>query len=49
MNYDLSLTERTLARLSLLGVRTVPFHPDALLAGGGSLRCLTMRLWRGGN
>lgn len=46
INYDISLEEKTLAALEREGVRFIHFHPDALLAGGGSLRCLTLRLWR---
>lgn len=49
LHYDIALRERTKAQLARLGVEIVEFHPDALLAGGGSLRCLTMRLWREGN
>ena len=49
VHYDIALRERTKARLARLGVEIVEFHPEALLAGGGSLRCLTMRLWREGN
>jgi arginine deiminase len=46
VNYDISLEPETLRTLEREGVRFVHFHPDALLAGGGSLRCLTMRLLR---
>ena len=46
INYDLSLDPGTLRVLEGEGVRFIHFHPDALLAGGGSLRCLTMRIWR---
>lgn len=46
--YDISYGPETRARLEGEGVELVPFHPEALLAGGGSLRCLTMRLYRGG-
>lgn len=46
VNYDISLEPKTLRLLEGEGVRFIHFHPDALLAGGGSLRCLTMRLWR---
>lgn len=48
INYDISLESRTLHLLEQEGVKFIHFHPDALLAGGGSLRCLTMRLWRNG-
>jgi arginine deiminase len=46
INYDLSLDQKTINLLEREGIRFIHFHPDALLAGGGSLRCLTMRLWR---
>ncbi|WP_200796612.1 arginine deiminase family protein [Sporobacter termitidis] len=46
INYDISLEPSTIKTLEHEGVRFIHFHPDALLAGGGSLRCLTMRLWR---
>ena len=46
INYDISLSSTTLHLLEQEGVRFIHFHPDALLAGGGSLRCLTLRIWR---
>lgn len=46
INYDISLESKTINLLEHEGVKFIHFHPDALLAGGGSLRCLTMRLWR---
>lgn len=46
INYDISLEPVTIHLLEQEGVKFIHFHPDALLAGGGSLRCLTMRLWR---
>lgn len=46
--YDISYESNTLNLLDREGVRFIFFHPDALLAGGGSLRCLTMRLYRNG-
>lgn len=46
LNYDISLEPGTISLLEREGVRFIHFHPDALLAGGGSLRCLTLRLWR---
>lgn len=46
INYDLSLNDKTVQSLEREGVRFIHFHPEALLAGGGSLRCLTMRLFR---
>lgn len=46
INYDISLEEKTKALLEREGIRFIHFHPDALLAGGGSLRCITMRVLR---
>ena len=46
LNYDISLSQSTIHTLEHEGIRFIHFHPDALLAGGGSLRCLTMSLWR---
>lgn len=46
INYDISLKPATVSLLEREGVRFHHFHPDALLAGGGSLRCLTMRILR---
>lgn len=46
INYDISLKPTTQKVLESMGVRFTQFHPDALLAGGGSLRCLTLRLLR---
>ena len=46
INYDISLSPGTVQTLEREGVRLIHFHPDALLAGGGSLRCLTLRIWR---
>lgn len=46
INYDISLKPETQKLLESMGVRFTQFHPDALLAGGGSLRCLTLRLLR---
>lgn len=48
INYDISLEAKTVQLMEQEGVRFIHFHPEALLAGGGSLRCLTMRLWRNG-
>jgi arginine deiminase len=45
-NYDISLTPETERILRNFGVKLIQFHPDALLAGGGSLRCITLRLLR---
>lgn len=44
--YDISYDSATLNLLEHEGVQFIFFHPEALLAGGGSLRCLTMRLYR---
>ena len=46
INYDISLSPQSVHTLEQEGVRLIHFHPDAILAGGGSLRCLTMRIWR---
>ncbi|MDP4093292.1 MAG: arginine deiminase family protein [Bacillota bacterium] len=46
INYDISLKQKTINILESEGVKFIHFHPDALLAGGGSLRCLTLRIWR---
>lgn len=46
INYDISLKPQTQRALESMGVRFTQFHPDAMLAGGGSLRCLTLRLLR---
>lgn len=46
INYDISLKPTTQRVLEAMGVKFTQFHPDALLAGGGSLRCLTLRLLR---
>ena len=46
INYDISLKPATRKMLESMGVHFTQFHPDALLAGGGSLRCLTLRLLR---
>jgi len=46
IHYDIALSNQTKKRLQQRGVQIIEFHPQALLAGGGSLRCLTLRLWR---
>ncbi len=46
INYDISLKSATKNLLESMGVRFTQFHPDAMLAGGGSLRCLTLRILR---
>jgi arginine deiminase len=45
-HYDISLDQNTIKTLKKEGVEIIPFHPDALLSGGGSLRCHTLRLCR---
>jgi arginine deiminase len=45
-HYDTALDADTRRLLSRKGVQIIPFHPHALRAGGGSLRCLTLRLHR---
>lgn len=47
IHYDFSLNKKTQAMLYDRGAKIIKFHPDPdLLAGGGSLRCLTLRLCR---
>ncbi|AET69484.1 N-dimethylarginine dimethylaminohydrolase [Desulfosporosinus orientis DSM 765] len=46
IHYDISLSNQTKKQLQQRGVQIIEFHPQALLAGGGSLLCLTLRLWR---
>lgn len=45
-HYDIALAPPTRRLLTQRGVKIIEFHPDALLAGGGSLRCITLRIWR---
>ena len=45
-HYDTALDTETKKKLTDEGVEIIPFHPEALLAGGGSLRCHTLRLCR---
>jgi arginine deiminase len=45
-HYDTAFDQKTSKNLENEGVEIIPFHPDALLAGGGSLRCHTLRLCR---
>ncbi|MCQ1537182.1 arginine deiminase [Methanosarcina sp. KYL-1] len=45
-HYDVALDPKTVKALAEEGVEIIPFHPEALLAGGGSLRCHTLRLCR---
>jgi arginine deiminase len=46
IHYDISLNKTTQSLLKRKGVELILFHPEALLAGGGSLRCITLRLHR---
>ncbi len=46
LHYDTALDAETQRALSQKGVELVLFHPDAMTAGGGSLRCITLRLRR---
>ncbi len=46
IHYDTALSRQTRRRLERRGVELILFHPEAMLAGGGSLRCLTLRLHR---
>jgi arginine deiminase len=48
-HYDTALDQETKKKLTGEGVEIIPFHPEALLAGGGSLRCHTLRLYRSTN
>ena len=45
-HYDTALDGPTQRELARRGVELISFHPEAMVAGGGSLRCLTLRLWR---
>jgi arginine deiminase len=45
-HYDTALDRETVKLLSDKKIEFVFFHPDALTAGGGSLRCITLRLCR---
>jgi arginine deiminase len=49
IHYDIALAAQTLKILAGKGVEIVEFHPSALLAGGGSLRCLTLQVFREGS
>lgn len=44
--YDISYDPKTVNLLEQEGVKFIFFHPEALLAGGGSLRYITMRIHR---
>lgn len=46
IHYDIALTAQTSKVLRAKGVEIIEFHPNALLAGGGSLRCLTLQILR---
>ena len=46
LHYDCALDSGTRRALERKGVEMSLFHPEALKAGGGSLRCLTLRLRR---
>jgi len=46
LHYDVSLGRQTVRKLARKGVEIQFFHPEAMLAGGGSLRCLTLQLHR---
>jgi len=46
IHYDTALSRATRRRLARRGVELILLHPEAMLAGGGSLRCLTLRLHR---
>ncbi len=46
IHYDISLAAQTVKALEAKGVEMITFHPDAILAGGGSLRCLTLQILR---
>jgi len=45
-HYDTALDNETQALLARKGVEIIFFHPEAITAGGGSLRCITLRLHR---
>lgn len=45
-HYDTVLDQKTSKPLENEGIEIIPFHPNALLDGGGSLRCHTLRLCR---
>lgn len=47
-HYDTALDAQTQAALRAKGVELILFHPQAMVAGGGSLRCITLRLHRQG-
>ncbi len=49
VHYDIALDQKTRKKLASEGVEIIPFHPEAMRAGGGSLRCHTLRLCRRNN
>jgi len=46
IHYDTALNKETRSLLEKKGVEMILFHPNAMVAGGGSLRCLTLRVLR---
>ena len=46
LHYDNALDRETQLVLARKGVELVFFHPECVTAGGGSLRCMTLRLHR---
>ncbi|MEW5802089.1 MAG: arginine deiminase family protein [bacterium] len=46
IHYDTALDMKTQKLLTKRGIEIITLHPEALTAGGGSLRCLTLRLHR---
>lgn len=46
VHYDIALDQETREELKNEGVEIILFHPKAMSAGGGSLRCHTLRLCR---
>jgi arginine deiminase len=45
-HYDNALDQETKKKLANEGIEIITFHPEAMRAGGGSLRCHTLRLCR---
>ena len=46
IHYDTALSKSTRNLLEKKGVKLIFFHPEAMTAGGGFLRCLTLRAYR---
>lgn len=46
IHYDTALNKETRSLLAKKGIEMILFHPEAMIAGGGSLRCLTLRVLR---